>query len=89
MYFTSLISLIKTTVCGRKRKTNIEPSRPLIETTKISPRIVATTRVTDVCKERLHFIDEKAVVNGKYCLENLLPKLVIPMLENQFESSSP
>ena len=87
-YFTPIHPLItKTTVSGRRRKADIEPSRLLIERAKFFPHIIVSAGVNYEGKKRLHFIDEKAKVNAKYYVENLLPKLVKDchtVLGNQF-----
>lgn len=74
-------------VWGKKKKTDIEPRRLLVERAKFSPRIMVSAGICYNGKGRLHFIDEKTKFNAKYYVENLLPKLVEDcnaLLGNQF-----
>ena len=59
-----------------KKKADIHPSRLLVERAKFSLHFMVSAGVSYEGKGRLHFIDEKAKVNAKYYVGNLLPKLV-------------
>jgi hypothetical protein len=63
-------------IWAKTKKADIHPSRVLVERAKFSPHIIVFAGVSYEGKGRLHFIDEKAKVNAKYYVENLLPKLV-------------
>ena len=63
-------------IWAKKKKADIDPSRLLVERAKFSSHIMVSAGVSYEGKGRLHFIDEKAKVNAKYYVENLLPKLV-------------
>jgi transposase len=58
------------------RKADVDQNRLLVERAKFSPHVMVSAGVCHSGKGRLHFIADKAKVNAKYYVEELLPMLV-------------
>mgnify|MGYP003396362826 FL=1 len=59
---------------GRKR--DINPERLIKQRAKFSPHVMVSAGICSSGKGRLHFVAEKAKINSKYYIEELLPLLI-------------
>lgn len=58
------------------KKSDVKPSRLLVEREKFAPHVMVSVGVCYGGKGRLHFVDEKAKVNAPYYIGRLLPELI-------------
>ena len=58
------------------KKTDVDPSRLLVEREKFAQHVMVSAGVCFGGKGRLHFVDKEAKVNANYYINRLLPKLV-------------
>lgn len=75
-YLNPPISHQNNRVWGAGRKSDIEPSRLLVEREKFAAHLMVSAGVCFGGKGKLHFVEEKAKVNAAYYLDKLLPMLI-------------